>query len=96
MKTIVCTLLTDAVAFPTGYDMPDDKRWIVTTSSRRPLADIAKELMDAGFSIDSMERLGRITGQATEEALARLQQISGVVDVTLQPEDAAPSDSEMW
>jgi hypothetical protein len=66
MKTIVCTLLTDAVAFPTGYDMPDDKRWIVTTSSRRPLADIAKELMEAG------------------------------VDVTLQPEDAAPSDSEMW
>ena len=62
--------------------MPDNKGWIVTTSSDRPMTEIANDLKEAGFSIGQvLEETGSITGHAGDEAAGKARSIAGVVDV---------------
>jgi hypothetical protein len=63
--------------------MPQKKSWIVTTSSDRPIADIAKDLRAAGFSVGNVnEEIQSITGSAGEKTVEKLRRIAGVVDVS--------------
>jgi hypothetical protein len=73
--------------------------WVVTTSSDRPVADIAKELSAAGFKIDqTLDQIGIITGKADETAARKARSIRGVSDVS--PETKAdvgpPNSRETW
>ena len=79
--------------------MAGNKRWIVTTSSDRPMADISKDLTDAGFTVGTvLEAVGSIVGEAGEDALTKLRSIKGVVDVSPDvPIDIGPPGSpETW
>jgi predicted CoA-binding protein len=79
--------------------MPKDKGWIVTTSPDRPIAEIAKDLKEAGFSVNHVnEEINSVSGSAAEEALAKLRGIRGVLDVSEDvPIDIGPPDSpETW
>jgi hypothetical protein len=63
--------------------MAENKRWIVTTSSDRPINEIAEDLKKAGFSIGRvMERVGSISGTAAEDIVTKLRSIPGVVHVS--------------
>jgi hypothetical protein len=75
--------------------MPEKKDWIVTTSSDRPLNEIAKDLRAAGFSVGKvLKEIGSITGAAGEETAKKIRSIAGVVDVSPDfPVDIGPPDS---
>ena len=76
--------------------MPSQKDWIVTTSSDRPIADITKDLKDAGFSVRQVnEEINSISGAAADHAVTKLRGIRGVVDVSEDtPVDIGPPDSD--
>jgi hypothetical protein len=76
--------------------MSQTKGWIVTTSDERPIADIAKDLKAAGFSVGHvLEAIGSITGAAAEDTLAKVRSIKGVVDVSPDmPIDIGPPDAD--
>lgn len=57
--------------------------WIVTTSTERPIEDVAQDLRDSGFTVGQiLEDVGCITGTACHESAARLESIAGVLDVS--------------
>lgn len=79
--------------------MGDTKKWVVTTSTKRPLADIAKDLTDAGFEVgQTLEEIGVITGSSEERVVGKVRAIQGVSDVSPEtPIDIGPPDStETW
>jgi hypothetical protein len=79
--------------------MPDSKVWIVTTSSERPMTEIARDLKEAGFSVSQvLEEVGSITGNAGDEAVRKVRSIAGVVDVSPDvPIDIGPpGGSDTW
>jgi len=82
--------------------MPTNKaktrNWIVTTSTDRPIKDVATDLRKAGFAVDQVnEEIQSITG-ASEQPAEKLRKISGVVDVSPdEPVDVGPPDSpDTW
>jgi hypothetical protein len=73
--------------------------WVVTMSGDRAIADVARELSKAGFSVDrTLDQIGVITGKSGEKALAKLRAIRGVADVSPEQKvDIGPPDSgETW
>ena len=79
--------------------MPQNRGWIVTTSSDRSIKDIASDLKKAGFSVGHvLEEIGSITGAAAEETVTKLRSIPGVVDVSPDRSiSIGPPDSgETW
>jgi len=95
-----------AAKLPTGFFynkrinvMGKTKRWIVTTSGNKPLADIKKHLTEAGFSVEQvLSEIGCITGTASDDIAGKLRKIPGVSDVS--PDTSAgiglPGDSTVW
>ena len=79
--------------------MTEQKGWIVTTSSDRPIKDIESDLRKAGFSVGHvLAEIGSITGAAADETVTKLRSIPGVIDVSPDaPIDIGPPDSgETW
>ncbi len=79
--------------------MPDHQTWIVTCTGQRPVADVATDLSEAGFTIGSvLDAIGVITGTAPESRLAAVRAVPGVADVAAdQPVDIGPPDaSTTW
>ena len=79
--------------------MAEQKGWIITTSSDRPIKDIESDLRNAGFSVGHvLAEIGSITGAAADETVTKLRSIPGVVDVSPDaPIDIGPPDSgETW
>jgi hypothetical protein len=70
------------------------KTWVVTTANR-PIADIAKDLSKAGFTVDQkMDEIGVLTGKADDSAVKKLRAIRGVTDVSPEtPIDIGPPNS---
>jgi hypothetical protein len=70
------------------------KRWIVTTSPKRPIGDVKKKLTKAGFSVDQvLGEIGSITGTASDDVVKRVRSLDGVVDVSPDHEiDIGPPD----
>ena len=80
-------------------DMPQNKNWIVTTSSDRPIKDIARDLEKAGFTVANvLDEIQSITGTAADTAVGKLRSVAGVVDISSDaPIDVGPPDSpETW
>jgi hypothetical protein len=79
--------------------MAKKREWIVTTSSDRPIQDVAKDLAATGFSVGSvLDEAGCITGAASDAVVEKLRGIAGVVDVSPDaPIDLGPPDApETW
>ena len=76
--------------------MAQQKGWIVTTSSDRPIKDIESDLKKAGFSVGHvLAEVGSITGAAADDTVTKLRSIPGVVDVSPDaPIDIGPPDSD--
>lgn len=75
------------------------KTWVVTTSSERPIAEIAKDLSKAGFKIDqTLKEIGVITGKSDEVAAGKARTVRGVTDISPDnPVDIGPPNSrETW
>lgn len=72
-----------------------EKEWIVTTSSDRPIREIAKDLERAGFSISAVnDEIQSIAGRASQENVGKLRSIRGVIDVSPdEPIDIGPPDA---
>jgi hypothetical protein len=63
--------------------MAKRKKWIVTTSGNRPISEIKKDLVEAGFTVDQvLDEIGAIIGFANNDAAERLRAIRGVADVS--------------
>lgn len=79
--------------------MTKSARWVITSSGKRPFADLRKDLQKAGFSIDqALEEIGVITGNSDEGVARKLKDVPGVSDVS--PEDAIdigpPGSPKTW
>jgi len=70
---------------------------IITTSGKRPLHDVVRDLKAAGFDVDqTLEAINIITGSAPANATKALRAVSDVVDVSEDhPVDIGPPDSEV-
>jgi hypothetical protein len=71
------------------------KRWIITVSGERKLADITKDLQTAGFIVEHVyENVGSIAGTGSEDTAKRLQSIQGIAAVSPdQSIDVGPPDA---
>lgn len=79
--------------------MPQDKQFVVTVSSDRPIAEVADELARSGFVLgETLAEIGVITGHGPEGLAGRLRAIRGVTDVSADaPIDVGPPSSpETW
>ncbi|MBX9700490.1 MAG: hypothetical protein K2X74_13710 [Acetobacteraceae bacterium] len=73
--------------------------WIVTLDGARPVAEVARALAAAGFTVEQvLDAIGSITGTADEATAARVQSLPGVSDVARdQPVDIGPPGArETW
>jgi hypothetical protein len=76
-----------------------EKTWVITTSQDRPLADIAKDLSEAGFAIDqTLDQIGVLTGKSDDKVVRKARAIRGVTDVSPeQTIDIGPPNSrDTW
>jgi hypothetical protein len=79
--------------------MSTRKRWIITASGERPLADVAAALTAAGLTVAQvLDAIGVITGSAGDTAADALRAVPGVADVSPDhPIDIGPPDApETW
>jgi hypothetical protein len=79
--------------------MSGTRKWVVTTTADRPLADIAKDLTDAGFHVgETLAEIGIITGSSDETAVGKARGVQGVTDIAPETAiDIGPPDSdETW
>jgi hypothetical protein len=73
--------------------------WVVTTSSDRPIGDVAKDLSAAGFKVDQkLDAIGVITGTSDQKAVEKARTIRGVTDVSPEPkvDIGPPGSSDTW
>lgn len=75
------------------------KKWIVTLSGERPVAEVRKELEKGGLKVDqAMEEIGVISGSCPAESAAGLRTVKGVADVS--PDHAIdigpPGSPDTW
>ena len=72
------------------------QEWVVTASADRPMAEIAKELVAAGFAIEqSLGQIGVFTGRSDASAAEKARAIRGVTKVSPIPSaDVGPPDSD--
>ena len=75
--------------------MAKGKRWIVTTSGKRSLSEIKKNLTDSGFEVEEvLDEIGVITGTSNDEGVKRARSVSGVEDISADEEiDIGPPDA---
>ena len=78
--------------------MAGQKKWVVTLSGRRPLAEMRSDLEAAGFKIEqALDAIGVITGTAEPDAVSKLRQLEGVESVEQDQEiDIGPPDGPSW
>jgi hypothetical protein len=84
---------------PAGKSESRKRTWVVTTSSERPMADVAKDLSAAGFSIDqTLDQIGIITGKAADKDVAKARRVRGVSDVSpdQQVDIGPPNSRDTW
>jgi hypothetical protein len=73
------------------------KKWVVTTSGQRPLADVQAELEHSGFAVEnSLAEIGILTGSGDEDSIDRLRGIAGIADISPDtPIDIGPPGSSL-
>jgi hypothetical protein len=73
--------------------------WIITTSSDRPIGEIAEDLKTAGLTVSHVNDLiSSISGTGDAGLKSKLQKVKGVVDVSPDtPIDIGPPGStDTW
>lgn len=75
--------------------MVKKKKWVITTTGERPIADVRKGLTEAGFTVEQvLGEIGCITGAASDAVATRARSVPGVGDVSPDaPVDIGPPDS---
>ncbi|HEX6364052.1 MAG TPA: hypothetical protein VFZ93_13935 [Albitalea sp.] len=77
--------------------MTQAQPWIVTASPDRPVADIAREVAQAGLAVEQvLEAIGCVVARGGDAAAERARRIPGVVDVSRSgPVDIGPPDADI-
>jgi hypothetical protein len=70
---------------------------IITTSGKRPIRDVVRDLKAAGFDVEqTLEAINIVTGSAPADAKKALRSVKDVVDVSEDhPIDIGPPGSEV-
>ena len=79
--------------------MPDGKIWTITTSPRRPLLDIARDLTSAGFKVEKiLNEIGIITGRLGTATVEELRAVPDVEDVSpsIEVDIGPPGAKTTW
>ena len=76
-------------------------RWIVTTSGKRPIDQVVKDLRAKGFAPDGkpLGEIGIIVGSAGHHAVDKLRKVAGVQDISPEAPDAdvgPPNSGDTW
>lgn len=67
--------------------MAKNKNWVVTASGDRPIKDIKKKLIAAGFNVELvLDEIGCVTGSAGDARAERARAVPGIADVSPGPE----------
>lgn len=62
--------------------MAERRTWIVTLSGERPVAEVRRDLAEAGFDVGAvLDAIGVITGEADAKVVAKARKIKGVADI---------------
>ncbi len=77
--------------------MGKSKSWILTTDGDRPLREITKDVVAAGFEVGEVhEHIGSVVVAGDEKGVPKLKKVRGVVDVSPDtPIDIGPPDAEI-
>jgi hypothetical protein len=77
--------------------MPEKKSLVITTSGKRSVHDVARDLKDAGFDVeDVLDAINVVTGKASADQKDKLRSVSDVVDVSDDtPVDIGPPDAKI-
>ena len=75
--------------------MSKTKKWVITLNTDRPVGEVSKELTEKGFTVDQvLDQIGCITGSGSDETAQKLRKVSGVADVSTEPDiQLPPSDA---
>ncbi len=81
--------------------MGKSKKLIITTSGKRSMKEISKDLTDKGFYVDQVfDAIGSISGKVNDEkVIDKIKKVKGVTDVSPEHPDidiGRPDDSETW
>ena len=78
--------------------MAGQKRWVVSLSGHRPLAEIRADLEKAGFKTEqALDAISVIIGIANQDIVDKLRHIEGVENVEEEQEiDIGPPDGPSW
>lgn len=105
MTTVVLPCGVDGAADSTGRaapggqegdaDVAGDRRWVVTCSGERDLAQVAEDLRARGLRHgQALGEIGIIVGEAPDEVADSLRSVPGVSDVSPdRPIDTGPPDA---
>jgi len=75
--------------------MPQKQSLVITTSGKRPLHEVARDLKDAGFEVEEvLDSINVVTGKGHAGSEGKLRSIQDVVDVSGDtPVDIGPPGS---
>lgn len=70
---------------------------VITTSGKRPVHEVARELEDAGFEVEQvLDAINVITGKGPSGIESKLRSINDVADVSEDfPVDIGPPDADV-
>jgi len=62
------------------------KKWVITLSGERSVNDVKKDIVALGFDVgEVLEEIGCISGSATESVAKKINDISGINDLSEEP-----------
>ncbi|HMD00406.1 MAG TPA: hypothetical protein VKH37_09635 [Ferruginibacter sp.] len=60
-----------------------EKKWVITLSGDRPIAEVKKDITALGFKVEQLlSEIGSITGSATETVVKKIRSKAGIADVS--------------
>jgi uncharacterized protein YnzC (UPF0291/DUF896 family) len=75
----------------------EKKALVITTSGKRPIHDVARDLSAAGFDVEQvLDSINVVTGKGHDASKDKLRSVKGVVDVSDDyPVSIGPPDAEI-
>lgn len=79
--------------------MAEKSKWVITTSGKRPVGDVKKDLVKAGLKIsEELHEIGVIIGVSDEAVAKKVRALDGVADVAKEGrvDIGPPGSKKTW